>query len=78
LWQSLKDNRPRVLLFLLFLILGATLGGTLYLWRCSALTVDQRIGAVTASLTASAVLIAGLAFIIAVQAYRDGLRRPVL
>jgi hypothetical protein len=63
---------------LLALVGVATAVGTLYLLVWSPLTVDQRIAASASSMTAGAFLIAVLAGIVALQAYRDAIRKPML
>jgi hypothetical protein len=75
---ALQTNRAGLVAAALAAILLASLGGTLYLWQFASFTVDQRIAAVSASLTAGAFLIAVLAGIIALQAYRDAIRKPRL
>jgi hypothetical protein len=75
---TLQINRAGLVAIALAAILLASVGGTLYLWQFAPLTVDQRIAAVSASLSAGAFLIAVLAGIIALQAYRDAIRKPRL
>lgn len=75
---TLQINRAGLVAIALAAILLASVGGTLYLWQFAPLTVDQRIAAVSASLTAGAFLIAVLAGIIALQAYRDATRKARL
>jgi hypothetical protein len=73
-------SRPRLVAaaLALLLLLGSA-GGAFYLWLWSPLaTLDQRIGAATASLTAGALVLAVGAGVIALLAYRDAIRRPRL
>jgi hypothetical protein len=75
----LHINRPRLVAAALAVLLLGSAGGALYLWLWSSLaTLDQRIGAATASLTAGALVIAVVAGVVALQAYRDAIRKPVL
>jgi hypothetical protein len=71
-------NRALIAAALVILVL-ASLGGALYLWRWSPLaTVDQRIAAVAASLTAGALVIAVVAGVVALMAYWDANKKPRL
>lgn len=75
----MRVNRPRLVAAALAVLLVGSAGGALYLWLRSPLaTVDQRIAAATASLTAGALVIAVVAGVVALQAYRDAIRKPRL
>jgi hypothetical protein len=52
-------------------IFVVTVGGVVAVWFGSTLSVDQRIAAITAVLTASALFVAVLAAILAILAYRS-------
>lgn len=55
-----------------------TVGGAVAVWFRSTLTVDQRIAAISAILTGSALLVAVLAAVLAIVAVRISARRPKL
>lgn len=64
---------------MLAILVSASVGGAFYLWLDSPLaTLDQHIAAATASLTAGALVIAVGAGVVALLAFRDALRKPLL
>jgi hypothetical protein len=62
----------------LALILVVTVGGVIAIWFASTLTIDQRIAAISATLTASALAVAVLAAVLAIAAYLFTIRLPDL
>lgn len=75
----LQMNRPRRVAAALAILVAGSAGGAVYLWLWAPLTtLDQRIAAATAALTAGVLAIAVVAGIVALQAYRDAIRKPVL
>jgi hypothetical protein len=76
---ALQINRPRRIILTLVVALIGTAGGALYLWLWAPLaTLDQRMAAGTAVLTAGALAIAVFAGYVAWLAYRDASRKPRL